>query len=520
MKYCPQCKTGFPERMDNCPTHGGFLSEIIDLRPGMMIRSTYRIVRKLGEGGMGAVYLADQTLMDEQRAIKFLSRQWSRDEAFTSRFRREVRTLRQIRHRNVIDSGDLELAEDESLFFSMEFVDGPNLRDFLEGAPRPFDVRLALELVRGIAEGLGAAHAKGMVHRDIKPENILMAGDPFGWVPKIADFGIVATKENSTSRTRTGASLLTWAYAAPEQWRGMKSAELDGRTDLYALGGLLFEMLTGETVFDAEGYEGWAEHHKNSAPRRPSLLRPELAQWRGLDALVLRLLAKDRDDRPRDVAEVLSLLDAVEQGAAPHRVTVREETQPEPHRPSKPAPPRPPVRIETEVETPEEEGKPDQRHSRKPTHWIWYPIAMILVLAGVAFATYILIDLQQPKPATVQPDQTLNAAPVTQTAPPAVPPAGNLSGTVMDMTGAAIPNAAIEVARPGKGFTRSTTTDENGKFVVEDVPNGYANVTAAATGFKGLEYAHVLVSGGQTRHIKLTMDIGSSSEQVVVNVKR
>jgi serine/threonine protein kinase len=112
---CPQCKTGFPDRAETCPTHGGLLSEIIDLKPGMLIRNTYRIVRKLGEGGFGAVYLAEQTLMDEMRAVKFLSREWSRDEAFTARFRREVRTLRQVRHQNVVDCGDLERAEDDSL---------------------------------------------------------------------------------------------------------------------------------------------------------------------------------------------------------------------------------------------------------------------------------------------------------------------------------------------------------------------------------------------------------------------
>ena len=265
---------------------------------------------------MGAVYLADQTLMDEARAIKFLARQWSRDEAFTARFRREVRTLRQVRHKNVIDSGDLEQAEDESLFFAMEFVDGPDLRSFLDRAPRPFDVRMALELTRSIAEGLGAAHAKGMVHRDIKPENVLMAREGDTLVPKIADFGIVATKESSGTRTRTGASLLTYPYAAPEQWRGMKSAELDGRTDIYALGGLLFEMLTGETVFDAESYEGWAEQHKNATPRTPSSVRRDLAQWKGLDALVLRMLAKDREDRPLDTAELAALLNGI------HRVEI------------------------------------------------------------------------------------------------------------------------------------------------------------------------------------------------------
>ena len=316
MKICPQCESGYHDSHTTCPTHGGLLSEIRDLRPGMLIRDTYRIKRKLGKGGMGSVYLAQQTLMDEPRALKFLSQELSEDEAFTSRFLREVRTLRQVRNKNVVDCGDPERAEDGSLFFSMEFVDGPNLRDFLKTAPRPFDVRLALDITRGIAEGLGAAHAKGMVHRDIKPENILLAKEDERWVPKIADFGIVATKESS-QQTRTGSTLLTMAYAAPEQWTGTRAAELDGRTDLYALGGVLFEMLTGQCLFDAENYHGWAQMHLNSAPAAPSSLRPELKQWRGLDALVLRLLAKDRKDRPKDVAELLAIIDAVVYDPAP-----------------------------------------------------------------------------------------------------------------------------------------------------------------------------------------------------------
>jgi serine/threonine protein kinase/tetratricopeptide (TPR) repeat protein len=312
MKYCPQCTTGFPDHVDSCPTHNGMLSEIIDLKPGMLIRGTYRIVRKLGEGGFGAVYLAEQTLMDgELRTIKFLSRQWTRDEAFTARFRREVRALRQLRHKNIVDCGDLERAEDDSLFFSMEFVDGPDLRDFLHQTPPPFDVGLALSLVRGIAAGLDAAHSRKMVHRDIKPDNILLMRDGDGWIPKIADFGIVATKESAAVHTMTGSSLLTMAYAAPEQWLGMRAAELDGRTDLYALGGVFYEMLTGRTVFDAESYEGWAREHLNAVPRLPSEVRPDLLQWRGLDALVIQLLAKDRADRPKDVAEMLRLLDMV-----------------------------------------------------------------------------------------------------------------------------------------------------------------------------------------------------------------
>ena len=310
MKICPQCETGFHDSTTTCPTHGGLLSEIRDLRPGMLIRDTYRIIRKLGKGGMGAVYLAQHTLIDEPRALKFLSQEMSEDEAFTGRFLREVRMLRQLRNKNVVDCGDPERAEDGSLFFPMEFVDGPDLRSFLKTAPRPFDVRLALEITRAIAEGLGAAHSKGMVHRDVKPDNVLMGRDGAAWVPKIADFGIVATKESS-HQTKTGSMLLTMAYAAPEQWIGTRAAELDGRTDIYALGGVLFEMLVGRGVFEAENYHEWSQKHINAVPPTPSSLRPDLAQWKGLDALVLRMLAKDREDRPQNVAELIRLLDAV-----------------------------------------------------------------------------------------------------------------------------------------------------------------------------------------------------------------
>jgi serine/threonine-protein kinase len=155
-----------------------------------------------------------------------------------------------------------------------------------------------------------------MVHRDIKPENILMAWEDDGWIPKIADFGIVATRESSVTLTKTGrGSALTMPYAAPEQWRGMRSTELDGRTDFYALGGVLFEMLTGQTVFHADSYEGWAEQHRSAAPRPPSNLRPDLAKWKGLDDLVLCLLAKNRGQRPADAEQLLQYIEEIQSGS-------------------------------------------------------------------------------------------------------------------------------------------------------------------------------------------------------------
>jgi len=311
MKTCPHCVTGYPDSLTTCPTHGVLLNEIRDLRPGLVIHRTYRIVRKLGQGGMGTVYLAEHLHMSGLRALKFLSLEQSGDPAVTRRFLREVTALRQVHCGNVIGCGELEAAEDDSLFFPMEYVDGPNLGKFLEAAPRPLEVALALSIARGVATGLGAAHAQGLVHRDIKPENILLAQENGSWVPKIADFGIVATREASTKFTQTGRTLLTMEYAAPEQFRGMKAAELDGRTDLYALGGLLYEMLTGQMPFQAESYEGFFAQHCNAVPAPPSHLRPDLGRYKGLDSLVLALLAKDRDRRPRRAEEVIARLDAI-----------------------------------------------------------------------------------------------------------------------------------------------------------------------------------------------------------------
>jgi serine/threonine protein kinase len=379
MKLCPQCQTGYPDSVESCPTHGGMLSEIRELKPGMVIRKTYQIVRKLGQGGMGSVYLARHTLMDEPRALKFLASEFSDDPAFTARFLREVRTLRQVRHRNVVDCGDLEPAEDDSLFFSMEFVDGPDLRGFLRAAPQPFDVPLALEIARGIAEGLGRAHALGLVHRDIKPENILMARVGVDFIPKIADFGIVATKESSSAHTRTGTSLLTPPYAAPEQWRGTRAAELDGRTDLYALGGVLFEMLTGETVFSAENFEGWFIQHLEAAPRAPSSLRPELANWKSLDALVLRLLAKDREQRPRDVAEFLSLLAGVQYVAPSKRRPTVVEPQPPRERTL-------PDLSPAVVSSLEPSPQPEEKQPRRRFFWVGEAVIAAVVLIVLFFS--------------------------------------------------------------------------------------------------------------------------------------
>jgi serine/threonine protein kinase len=216
----------------------------------------------------------------------------------------------------------------------------------------PFNVEEALDITRDIAKGLGAAHACGIVHEYVNPDNILMGMDPEEnsspnegdrWLPKLIYFDVSGKYRQITGSEIPFVLATASAYAAPEQWRKYRRSEdwpdstsaqssnlsstiVDGRTDLYALGGVLFKMLTGKNVFDADNYEGWKDQHCNIPPRAPSVLCPDLANWKGLDALVLRLLAKDREQRPKNAAELIRLLDAIKyHPAGLRRETVREE---------------------------------------------------------------------------------------------------------------------------------------------------------------------------------------------------
>ena len=309
MKTCPVCDTDYPDQHHTCPTDGAMLIVSHELAAGSLVRGKYRITRKLGQGGMGVVYQAEHMMLGGRVALKFLTGDLGKDPRFIKRFRMEARAAYQLRHPNIVEVTDLDQAEDGSLFIAMEYVEGPSLRAALDEAPSGLEIARALELGRGIASGLAEAHTHATVHRDIKPENILLATSRDGREqPKILDFGIAAITESVTRTSVTRGLMLTPNYAAPEQWEEMPAAEMDGRTDLYALGCVLYEMLTGRTPFHAHNTSGWMKQHLEETPRPPSELRPELADWPGVDGLAMRLLAKNRDDRPQD-AELLGLLD-------------------------------------------------------------------------------------------------------------------------------------------------------------------------------------------------------------------
>ena len=299
MKTCPVCDTPFPDQHSTCPTDGAVLIENRELAPGHVVRGKYRIVRKLGQGGMGVVYLAEHQLLGGKLALKFLAVALSQDPQFVKRFRNEARAAYQLRHPNIVEVADLDQDEDGSLFIAMEFVGGTNLRAALREAKEPLPVARALNIARGVAAGLAAAHARGAIHRDIKPDNILLRTERDGGEQaKILDFGIAVVTEGATNLSRTHGLLLTPEYAAPEQWMGTAGAELDGRTDLYALGGVLYEMLAGRTPFRAANPQGWMYQHLQGVPEPLGKLRPDLERGHpGLEAVVMRLLAREREER-------------------------------------------------------------------------------------------------------------------------------------------------------------------------------------------------------------------------------
>ncbi len=444
MKTCPVCDTGYPDLHRTCPTDGAVLIESQELAPASLVRGKYRITRKLGQGGMGTVYLAEHLLLGGRVALKFLAPELSRNPQFIKRFRNEARAAFQLRNPNIVEVTDLDQAEDGSLFIAMEYVDGPSLRAAIRENPGGLPIETALIITRGIASGLAAAHARGTVHRDIKPENILLTG-PAGHEeqPKVLDFGIAAMLEGATAVSHTRGLMLTPEYASPEQWRGTPANELDGRTDLYALGCVLYQLLTGRTPFHAHNIEGWMFQHLQEMPQPPSQLRPEVAHWPGLDDLVLSLLAKNRDDRLQ-CSELIASLDALLYGSSPPQGEARWErpgtvieegwNRPQTMRTQAPAGSQtssgapapdsrswegtanlPSPRTQTPRSAnqysplPEQSGAPASKPApRKFPLWAWGALALLLLAAGFT-AVHLFAPQPKPQPTPVPAAQSLPA---------------------------------------------------------------------------------------------------------------
>jgi serine/threonine-protein kinase len=275
---------------------------------------SYRVRSKIGEGGMGSVYLAEHASLGRRVAVKVLLPEMSHDRSIVTRFFNEARAASQIRHPSIVEIHDFGYTPEGNAYIVMEHLDGETLASRCRRTGR-LDVQRALLLTRQIAGGLAAAHDLHIVHRDLKPENIYLVSDPEvigGERIKLLDFGIakLLRDSNDASRTRTGSVLGTPAYMAPEQCRG--SGTVDARADLYALGCVLYEMLLGRPPFTADGSGDLIAHHLYFEPTPPRQLDPELPD--AIERFVLWLLRKDPAHRPQTAQELIATIDRLGTG--------------------------------------------------------------------------------------------------------------------------------------------------------------------------------------------------------------
>jgi beta-lactam-binding protein with PASTA domain/predicted Ser/Thr protein kinase len=376
---------------------------VSDTLIGTVFDGRYRIVRKLGTGGMADVYLAEDQELGRRVAIKILNDRHAADDQFVERFRREAKNAAGLSHPNIVSVYDRGTAEG-TYYIAMEYLDGRSLKELIVSRG-PAPVRTAVEYARQVLAAVGFAHRHGIVHRDIKPHNVLVAGDE-GRL-KVTDFGIA--RSGASQMTEVGSIIGTAQYLSPEQARG---SPVDQTSDLYSVGVVLYELLTGQVPFTGDTPLEIAMKHLSEIPKPPSELRPEVPG--DLDLVVLRALAKDPADRyqtaeqmDHDLERVLAgmpvgaetaeaataVLSGAGAAAAPTSVITRPTRAVTPPRPAPPGG-TPPAGYYGY------EGPPRRR---RPI-WPWILAVLLLAAAGAAawFAyTKIQDQLNNSKPVAV-----------------------------------------------------------------------------------------------------------------------
>lgn len=272
----------------------------LSLEAGLVLAQRYRLDAPIGAGGMGQVWRGVDLGLNRPVAIKILPAQLAQDATGVARFRREAESAAGLQHPGICSVFDIDTHE-SVMFLVMELLQGTDLAKLVAANPGGLPIGRVVELAEQITDALAAAHARGVVHRDIKPANLFLQQD--GRV-KVCDFGI-ARLADRTTLTATGGVLGTPRYMAPEEFRGQP---VDHRVDLYALGGVLYELFTGVAAFDADdtGLAAIMYKHLNETPRPPRSLRPDIPAH--LERLVLDLLAKAPDRRPVSAAAVRDFL--------------------------------------------------------------------------------------------------------------------------------------------------------------------------------------------------------------------
>jgi serine/threonine-protein kinase len=315
MKYCTLCKTKYEDGVSFCPTDGEVLEDDPSSIIGSVLDGQYQIESLLGKGGMGAVYLARHILLGDRVAIKILPPEVRNNADWLRRFRREGQAARRLRHANAVAVHDLRTASDGTIYMVMEYVEGHTLDAELKKRGR-FTPAEAFEVLEPIMSVLNTAHSMGVVHRDLKPENIMIGKGHGEQVVKLLDLGIAKMREiagvesgGNTELTMAGQMLGTPYYMSPEQWGEPSrdgSFEIDGRADIYSLGLVAYQMITGKRPYSAVTLNELRREHISVTP--PPLNEQVGGVSRAVSDVIGRAISKDRDDRQASAGELSAQL--------------------------------------------------------------------------------------------------------------------------------------------------------------------------------------------------------------------
>jgi serine/threonine-protein kinase len=470
-------------------SNGAVAGPVIGLRI-----NNYEITSMLGEGGMGAVYLAVHPVMGRKAAIKLLRRELAQDKSLVARFINEARAASAIHHPNIIDVIDVGTLTDDKVaglpYMMMEYLEGESLARRLEVRGK-LEVAEAVEIAIQTASALGAAHAKGIVHRDLKPDNLFLLADemnPGRERVKVLDFGIAKLRGEIGSgsvKTNAGSIMGTPPYMSPEQCRGIVE-DVDHRTDVYALGIILYEMLTGAPPFVSAGYGEVLVMHLTQPPAAPRSKNPAIPQ--GLEQTILKALAKRPEERFASMAELQAALSRVP--TAPQWRAVRDPTPVEVAPTMLPTPlPRPPsapprgtslTPKSTTLSTATGIVEAVEGHRRKRGLWVAGGVAALVVAGGLAAKSLLLPPVASVHSGGVP----LEAPRVTPPPPPATPaeaakvtpPEPVKPAVVAEPAPVPTPEPATAARRAGK-----RTVVRRGKTAATEPPTAAVSPPAAAS---------------------------------------